>query len=81
MKEIKPIEGRICKCLRGRNPYGMTEGGENPWYLLDDANTIYWCILSAGAAGPDNYLVDPKWCVAGRSCFVPPGKKEAADDK
>jgi len=72
MKDLKPVEGKICKYLRARNPYGMMEGGENPWYLLDDANTICWCIISAGAAGPDNNLIGPKRCVEGRSCFVPP---------
>ncbi|WP_299529934.1 hypothetical protein [Ulvibacterium sp.] len=60
----------ICKFLRARNPYGMMEGGENPWLLLDDANTICWCITSAGATGPDNGLVSPMHCLEGRSCFV-----------
>ena len=71
MKEVKPVEHKICKFLRARNPYGMMEGGDHPWLLLDDANTISWCILSAGAAGPDNGLVGPLKCVEGRSCFVP----------
>ncbi len=75
MKEIKPIKGKICKYLRARNPYGMMEGGENPWLLLDDANTISWCIASSGAAGPDNGLVGPEKCVAGRSCFVAPDEE------
>jgi len=50
----------------------MMEGGENPWLLLDDANTISWCINSAGAMGPDNGLVSPMECKKGRSCFVSP---------
>lgn len=70
--EIKPVDHAICKYLRARNPYGMMEGGEDPWLLLDDANTICWCIASAGAAGVDNGLVSPKKCIAGRSCFVAP---------
>lgn len=48
----------------------MMEGGDNPWHLLDDANTISWCINSAGAVGPDNGLVSPMQCTKGRSCFV-----------
>ena len=60
----------ICKFLRARNPYGMMEGGEHPWLLLDDANTICWCINSAGASGPDNGLISPMECKEGRSCFV-----------
>ena len=72
MDHSKPGNLSICKFLRARNPYGMMEGGENPWLLLDDANTISWCINSAGAMGPDNGLVSPMECKKGRSCFVSP---------
>ncbi len=61
---------RICKFLRARNPYGMMEGGDHPWLLLDDANTTCWCINSAGAMGPDGGLVSPKHCRDNRGCFV-----------
>ncbi|MCA0933894.1 hypothetical protein LCM02_15640 [Lutimonas saemankumensis] len=60
----------ICKFLRARNPYGMMEGGEQPWLLLDDANTICWCINSVGGVGPDNGLVSTSRCREGRSCYV-----------
>jgi len=70
MDNSKPSNMSICKFLRARNPYGMMEGGDNPWFLLDDANTICWCINSAGAVGPDNGLVSPMQCTKGRSCFV-----------
>lgn len=65
--EAKPEH--LCKYLRARNPFGMMEGGEHPWWLMDDANTIFWCINSAGAAGPDNGLVGPKSCQPGRACY------------
>ena len=67
---MKSKNNSICKFLRARNPYGMMEGGEQPWLLLDDANTICWCINSAGGSGPDNGLVATTECRAGRSCFV-----------
>ncbi len=70
--DINPIRNKYCKYLKAKSPYGLTEGGENPWYLLDEANTICWCIKSAGGAGPDNGLVAPANCVQGRSCFVAP---------
>jgi hypothetical protein len=70
MEENKPNKNSICKFLRARNPYGMMEGGDHPWLLLDDANTICWCINSAGAMGPDDGLVSPMSCKGGRSCFV-----------
>ena len=65
--QIDPDE--LCTYLRARNPYGMMEGGDHPWLFMDDANTIYWCIVSAGAAGPDNGLVSPHKCKPGRSCY------------
>lgn len=71
MGQNKSGENNICKFLRARNPYGMMEGGSHPWLLLDDANTICWCINSAGAVGPDNGEVSPMSCQEGRSCFVP----------
>ena len=70
MDKAKTNKINICKSLRGRNPFGMMEGGDAPWLLLDDANTICWCISSSAAMGPDNGLVSPKSCVEGRSCFV-----------
>lgn len=69
MDKVEPIKFKICKFLRAKNPYGGNEGGENPWYLIDDANTICWCIKSTGGAGPDNGLVTPTSCTEGRSCY------------
>lgn len=70
MEENKPNKKGICKYLRARNPYGMMEGGDHPWLLLDDANTICWCINSAGAMGPDDGLVSTMSCKEGRNCFA-----------
>ena len=72
MENIKPVKNKFCKYLRARNPYGASEGGENPWLLFEDANTICWCIKSAGGAGPDNDVVTPHKCVSGRKCFKAP---------
>jgi hypothetical protein len=72
--EISPLKNKYCKYLRAKNPYGGMEGGENAWLGIDDANTICWCIKSAGGAGPDNGLVAPTECRAGRSCFVFPNE-------
>ncbi len=72
MKNIKPVENIYCKYLKAKNPYGTTEGGGNQWFLADDINTICWCILSTGGAGPDNGLVEPMRCTKGRSCFTTP---------
>lgn len=67
----KVSKTNICKSLRARNPYGMMEGGDSPWLLLDDANTICWCIDATGGVGPDNGLVSTSGCNKSRSCFTP----------
>ncbi len=69
---IKPIADKYCRFLKARSPYGLTEGGDNPWYLLDESNTICWCVKSVNGVGPDNGMVTPNKCVEGRGCFVPP---------
>lgn len=69
MEKIKPIDMKFCRFLKAKNPFGTLEGGSNDWYVYDDANTIYWCVKSTGAAGPDNGLVDPKRCIPGRKCY------------
>ena len=71
MGQTKSGNTTICKFIRARNPYGMMEGGDHPWLLLDDANTICWCINSSGGIGPDNGVVSQSGCKEGRSCFVP----------
>ena len=75
MREIKPTDKILCRFLRAKSPYGTNEGGDNPWYLADNANTICWCIKSPGGAGPDNGFVDPLKCVAGRTCFEAPTRQ------
>jgi hypothetical protein len=62
----------LCRYLKGKNPFGTLEGGDQPWRVTDDPNTIYWCVKSLGAAGPDNGSIEPKLCRAGRSCYKAP---------
>ncbi len=73
--EREPAKATICRYLRARNPYGMNEGGDNPWYLLDDSNTMCWCIKAIGGVGPDNGAVDPRKCREGRKCFRQPNQR------
>ncbi len=70
-KEKMPV---YCKFLRAKNPYGTLEGGENPWQIPYESNTICWCVKSSTGFGPDNGLVSPQQCTKGRSCFAAPGK-------
>ena len=65
----KTEHNKLCRNLRIKNPYGMLEDGENDWLLLDDINSICWCIKSIGGSGPDDGVVDPAQCVKGRVCY------------
>ena len=67
--EIKPLENNFCQFLKAKSPYGPLEGGDNPWYLLDQSNTICWCVKSMSGVGPDNGLVSPDNCGPGRKCY------------
>lgn len=69
MKKVNPIDAKFCRFLKAKNPFGTLEGGDNDWYVLEDANTIYWCVKSLGAGGPDNGPVDPRLCISGRKCY------------
>jgi hypothetical protein len=69
MKSVKPVDAKFCRFLKAKNPFGTIEGGDNDWYVMEDANTIYWCVKSMGAGGPDNGPVDPRLCVSGRKCY------------
>jgi hypothetical protein len=69
--EIKPLNNKFCRYLKAKSPYGLIEGGGHPWYLLDKANTICWCIKSSHGVGPDSDLVSTEKCVPGRDCYKP----------
>ena len=71
-QERKPF----CRDLRAKNPFGLLEGGENPWRLFEDSNTISWCIRANGGIGPDHGLVTPHECIPGRACYRSPNNNE-----
>lgn len=72
MEKIKPINTKVCRFLKAKNPHGTLEGGEYDWLMMDDANTIVWCLHSMGPVGPDNGLANPPSCVKGRACYQAP---------
>jgi hypothetical protein len=39
--------------------------------LRNEATTVYWCLLTMSAAGPDDGLAHAGRCGAGRGCCVP----------
>jgi hypothetical protein len=69
MEKKYPTEKLICRYLKAKNSFGMIEGGENPWYGIDDPNTTFWCNKTSGPIGPDNLFCDPRSCKPGRKCY------------
>lgn len=65
-----PDNAQFCRFLKAKNPFGTLEGGNHDWVTYDDANTIYWCVKSLGAGGPDNGAVAPGLCcLSERKCY------------
>ena len=70
MQKIQPNNTPFCRFLKAKNPFGTLEGGNQEWFTYDDANTIYWCVKSTGAGGPDNGPVAPGLCCRSeRKCY------------
>ena len=69
MQPVSPANVNLCRYLKARNAYGTTEGGENPWYVIGDSSSTFWCVKALGAGGPDNGPVEPSRCISGRRCY------------
>ena len=60
-------ENRICRCLRTKMQY---VAGISPEELRQPSATAqYWCVHTMSQVGPDDGLVAPEGCRAGRDCF------------
>jgi hypothetical protein len=58
----------VCHSLRTKNAFG-TQSGYTPWQLGASSTASYWCLETMGPAGPDEQLVHPSTCCAGRTCY------------
>lgn len=58
----------VCRYLRTKTAFGSCTGYE-PWHG-NSSTAAYWCLHTMGACGPDDQLVQPQSCRAGRSCFT-----------
>ncbi len=59
----------VCRYLRTKTAYGNAIGYEG-WQHGNSSTAAYWCLQTMGACGPDDQLVEPKQCRAGRACFA-----------
>jgi hypothetical protein len=59
---------QVCRYIRTKTAYGNAIGYQG-WQRGDSSTASYWCLQTMGASGPDDHLVEPKQCLAGRACF------------
>ncbi len=67
MREPEPP--RLCKYLRAKTP-GAHGDPRALAEAASDASTVYWCLLTMSAAGPDDRLVHAHGCGPARACCV-----------
>ncbi len=58
----------VCRYIRTKTAFGNCTG-YNPWQG-DSSTAAYWCLQTMNSCGPDDQLVQPHCCCAGRSCFT-----------
>ena len=68
----KPAKAEdLCRYLRAKVS-GAPHGDKRALFALrDEATTVYWCLLTMSAAGPDDGLVHAGACGKGRACCEP----------
>ena len=59
----------VCRYIRTKTAYGNAIGYEG-WQQGVSSTAAYWCLETMGSSGPDDQLVDPQQCRAGRACFA-----------
>lgn len=58
-----------CRCLRTKNPYGLTPQNTEAWMPAFHASSSYWCLRTMSPAGPDDGYVHLARCTSGRACY------------
>jgi hypothetical protein len=64
---------RLCKFLRAKT-HGVHGDPRTLWTMRNESTSIYWCLLTMSAAGPDDRLVHACDCGEHRGCCVPAGE-------
>ena len=59
----------VCRYIRTKTAYGNASGC-SVWQQGNSSTAAYWCLETMGSCGPDDQLVEPQQCRAGRSCFA-----------
>jgi hypothetical protein len=60
----------LCKYLRAKVSTAPHGDKGALWAVRESGTAVYWCLLTMGAAGPDDGLVHADGCGSGRRCAV-----------
>jgi hypothetical protein len=67
--EGAPAVTVVCRSIRSKGAgvvYGERVQFDSGYY----SSAVFWCLATAETVGPDDGLVHPHACTAGRSCFT-----------
>ena len=67
----------FCSDLRSKKYYFLSKPAMEPADILDASNDC-WCARSGIRLGPDDEIVTPDDCRAGRACFRAVGQEKPA---
>ena len=59
---------QLCRYLRAKVTGAAHNDRRALFAVRHEATTVYWCLLTMSAAGPDDGLVHATRCGAGRAC-------------
>jgi hypothetical protein len=68
MAEQPAVLSPFCGSLRSKKFFMLDRMATSADEYVDAANHV-WCCETQEVIGPDNSRVDPKRCVAGRTCY------------
>ena len=58
----------VCRYLRSKGA-GVIYGEAVQWDSGFFPTAVFWCLATVEPVGPDDGLVHPHVCIAGRACF------------
>ena len=64
-------EPAVCRYVRSKGA-GVIYGDPVRWDSGFHSSAVFWCLNTAESVGPDDGLVHPHTCIAGRECFCAP---------
>lgn len=63
------LDAPVCRSMKTKMLYVL--GPEAVDLTVPSSTAHYWCVQTMRTIGPDDQLVTPDQCCAGRGCFEP----------